>query len=339
MEKDSKAKEILISLSEEIIETNKKNYSSNVSKPQNNRKILIAGAGGFIGRNLCEELRQYGYYLRTIFRTKESSLRIPDNERENMEILIGDVSDEEFCRIAVEGVDAVINLAAEISGDNQKMFRSNVVGFFNLANMACKHKVKKFIYASSSIVYGNGNESYQKETDKLHLYNFYSVTKYINEILSDYFHEQTETEFCGCRLFNVYGNPNIESWDVISKYFKAAISDKPIVVDNPNAYRDYVYVKDVAKAIRQIIETESNMDSKIVNIGTGCPTKLVELAKMIKTVCDSDSEIVIRNKSIRIVNSCADIGLLSSIIDFRFSIIEDNLKSMYERYRKDWEKI
>ena len=135
------------------------------------------------------------------------------------EYMIGDIQDDNFCMQILKDIDCVFNMAGVILGAESQLHDSNVNGFFRLINAANSSGVKKYIYASSSSVYGGG-VCIQKESETVNLTSFYSVSKHIDELYADYYNRIGKMHCIGLRYFNIYGSDNVHIRDVVSHFLK-----------------------------------------------------------------------------------------------------------------------
>lgn len=299
-------------------------------------RLLIVGASGFMGQRLLKKAIDQ-FEITCLLRSEETYQRLREIIGVDFYYRIGTLEDIVLCNDITKNVDIIINLAAVISGDELAQMGSNVDGFHNLAYAASKNGVKKYYYASSSSLYGDG-EDIQAETDKVKLTNFYSVTKRIDELIAEYYNRVSATQFVGLRIFNLYGSDNIHSWDVTSKFFCNAIKNLPLIVSNGEASRDFIYVEDVVEITLELLNKTIDKNINIINIGTGQKTRMSDLAEMIIEITDSSSEIVIQEEVIPILTSCADISILKQYSIPSFSNLYSTLREIYNRNQEAWRK-
>lgn len=222
--------------------------------------ILITGNKGFIGSNLIKKLDNH----------KIIGVDLKDGNN---------ILDSNFINALFEfyQIDAVIHLAA-IAGvgysveHSEEVLKNNIIGFDILAKAAIKHKVKHFIYASSSSVYGD--DGTQKSP--------YAVSKATNELQAAMYSNLSDMKFTGLRFFTVYGE-GIREDLAISKFIKAMQSDLPIhVYGDGNQSRDFTYVDDITEAIKLIVESDKLWKNEVFDIGFGKNTTVNELVKILK---------------------------------------------------------
>jgi UDP-glucuronate 4-epimerase len=233
--------------------------------------ILITGHKGFIGGNLIKKLDNH----------KIIGVDLRDGNN---------ILDSNFINTLFEfyQIDAVIHLAA-IAGvgysipNSEQVLTNNIIGFDTLAKAAIKHKVKHFIYASSSSVYGD--DGTQKSP--------YAVSKATNELQAAMYSNLSDMKFTGLRFFTVYGE-GIREDLAISKFKKAIENDEPLTVyGDGNQSRDFTYVDDITEVIKLIVESDKTWKNEVFDIGYGKNTTVNELIEILKDIINPDFDKVI----------------------------------------------
>ena len=261
-------------------------------------KILVTGSSGFIGFHLCLKLLQKGYKvfgLDNLNNYYDINLKKDRNKilkkKQNFKFYKVDLKSKEKLRILFKQnkFDCVVNLAAQAgvrySLINPKSYiDNNIYGFFNLIECIREFKVKKFLYASTSSVYGLQKKFPIKENfDTSHPIQLYAATKKANEVIANSYNYLYGVETIGLRFFTVYGpwgRPDM----ALFKFTKNIIKKKKIEVFNfGKHYRDFTYVEDITEALFKIIKKRNKKTSKtkILNIGNG---KKISLIKYIETI-------------------------------------------------------
>ena len=155
-------------------------------------------------------------------------------------------------------------------------FDNNLLGFYNIIEISRQFKVKHFIYASSSSVYGNIKKYPLKESFNTNKpISFYATTKKCNELIADSYHLNFDLNSTGLRFFTVYGpygRPDMSAY----KFVNNILRNKKINVFNKGSHaRDFTYIDDVVEAIYKIInKSRKNSKHEIYNIGNGNPKSL-----------------------------------------------------------------
>ena len=237
------------------------------------KKCLVTGGAGFIGSHLTHRLLKDGWkvtVLDDLSEGKWSNLPTGPNLIKHKGSILDDVSK------IVKGQDIIFHLAAlprlkRSIDDPQTTHQVNVDGTFNLLLAARDHKVKKFIFASSSSVYGNRNRMPFEEDMLPDPLVPYSLHKVIGEQYCQMFSKLWHLPTVSLRYFNVYGprmNPDSPYANLIPKFTKLMSQDKiPTVNGDGNQRRDFTYITDVVEA--NILAAKSSLSGEILNIGFG----------------------------------------------------------------------
>ena len=271
-----------------------------------NKNYLITGSAGFIGFHLSKKLLSEGfnvlgvdnlnnYYDQKIKQDRNNILKKYKNYRFN-KIDIKDYKklDRIFKKNSIHGV---VNLAAQAgvrySLKNPRSYiENNINGFFNILELSKKYRVKKFIYASTSSIYGLQKKFPLKEnfnTDNP--IQLYAATKKSNELMATSYSHLYKMDTIGLRFFTVYGpwgRPDM----ALFKFTKNIIKGKPIEVFNKGKHeRDFTNVDDIVNGIFNIINNKkSRFGAKIFNIGNGKKIKLLKYIQLIEKNLDRKSK-------------------------------------------------
>ncbi|ODS23493.1 hypothetical protein AB835_08650 [Candidatus Endobugula sertula] len=240
------------------------------------RKILVTGGAGFIGRATVEKLLSVGYEI-TSFDLAEQIERHRSffdkmKENKNFSLVQGSILDKNIVRDAVENADVVIHLAAMLGvkkTEDQKLgcMEINITGTENILNASVAHGVKKFLFASSSEVYGEPNNNPIKETDDTKGKTVYAVSKLAGEELTKGYHQRYPSlDYTIVRFFNTYGEGQVAQF-VLTKFVNNVLQGKnPIVYGNGQQERSYGHVDDVTDGLKLIIEN-SISNGNVYNLG------------------------------------------------------------------------
>jgi UDP-glucose 4-epimerase len=212
--------------------------------------------------------------------------------------LQGDIRDKQALSNAFLGVDGVVHLAALIDvaasvNDPLGTHEVNVTGTLNVLSEAVKNKVKRFVFASSTAVYGDVKALPVKETTVLKPISPYAASKAASEAYATAFAECYGLNTVSLRFFNVFGlgNQNNPYSGVITKFLCNAINNEPLRVNGDGEQtRDFIYVSDVANAIICAL-TNKDLKSDVFNVCTGIPTSINQLAETIKIVTGKNPQI------------------------------------------------
>lgn len=260
-----------------------------------NDRFLITGGAGFIGSNIVKYLLANGYYVRVVDNyitgKKENIEEFFSNP--NFDFLEGDICDYETCKIACENIDYVLHQAAlgsvPRSVKNPLLSNSiNVDGFLNMLYASKENKVKKFIYASSSSVYGDSVALPKKEGEEGVPLSPYAATKKINEIYAQLFYKLYHLPTIGLRYFNVYGpkqDPKSIYAAVIPIFITKLINNEAAIIDGDGTNsRDFTFIKDVIDANIKACLCDKKHYGKVYNIGYGEKTTIYELYMKISNI-------------------------------------------------------
>ena len=231
---------------------------SEVKFPENS-KFLVTGGAGFIGSNLCETILNLGYKVRCLddlSTGKQANVGLfLDNP--NYEFIKSDIKDLDTCMKACEGVDYVLNQAAWGSvprSIEMPLFycANNIQGTLNMLEAARQNGVKKFVYASSSSVYGDEPNLPKKEGREGNLLSPYAVSKRADEEWAKQYTRHYGLDTYGLRYFNVFGrrqDPNGAYAAVIPKFIKQLLNgETPTINGDGKQSRDFTYIENVIEA-------------------------------------------------------------------------------------------
>jgi UDP-N-acetylglucosamine 4-epimerase len=261
---------------------------------KNNKTILITGGAGFIGSNLCEYFLFLGYNVKCLdsFLTgkRENIERFLNDS--SFELIEGDIRDFEICKSAMANVDMVSHQAAlgsvPRSIDNPLPTNEiNCHGFLNVLNAARLNNVKRFVYASSSSVYGDSKQSPKTESNLGNPLSPYAVSKLTNELYGKIFFELYGMQTVGLRYFNVFGknqDPNGSYAAAIPKFIgKFLNGNSPEIHGDGMQTRDFTYIKNIVHANEQALTVESDEAfGEMYNVACGESYALVNVVTTIK---------------------------------------------------------
>lgn len=221
--------------------------------------FLVTGGAGFIGSNLCETILNLGYKVRCLDDLSTGKQTNVDLflGNPNYEFIKGDIKDLDTCMKACEGVDYVLNQAAWGSvprSIEMPLFycANNIQGTLNMLEAARQNGVKKFVYASSSSVYGDEPNLPKKEGREGNLLSPYAVSKRADEEWAKQYTKHYGLDTYGLRYFNVFGrrqDPNGAYAAVIPKFIKQLLEgETPTINGDGKQSRDFTYIENVIEA-------------------------------------------------------------------------------------------
>ena len=260
-------------------------------------QLLITGGAGFIGSNFAKTSINRGWKVRILDNLSTGLQSIADElELNGAEIIIGDIRDELLLDKAIEGCDAVVHLAAQVSvplsvSNPEETMSINVDGTSKVIAACLKHGVKRLIIASSAAVYGETESLPLKEEDAGHILSPYAESKWENETqIIDA--RKKGLQATALRFFNVYGDgqrPDGAYAAVIPKFADMmAQGIVPQINGDGLQTRDFVHVHDVCEAIYSLIEGDWKADKfHVYNVATQTKITLLELVEAINTSLSS----------------------------------------------------
>lgn len=221
--------------------------------------FLVTGSAGFIGSNLCEAILRLGYKVRGLDDLSTGKQKNVDMfmDNDNYEFIKGDIKDLDTCMKACEGVDYVLNEAAWGSvprSIEMPLFycANNIQGTLNMLEAARQKGVKKFVYASSSSVYGDEPVLPKKEGREGNLLSPYALTKRCDEEWAKQYTRHYGLDTYGLRYFNVFGrrqDPDGAYAAVIPKFIKQLLDgETPTINGDGRQSRDFTYIENVIEA-------------------------------------------------------------------------------------------
>jgi dTDP-L-rhamnose 4-epimerase len=322
--------------------------------------ILITGGAGFIGSHLTDELLRHGYDVRvldSLVGQVHGDSTHPSCLSPDAELLIGDMRDRDAVREALDGVDAVVHLAARV-GVGQSMYElseytsANSCGTAVLLEALLDHPVRKLLVASSMSIYGEGATSpvpaVERRREDLEARRFeprgangeeltalptpetkqpanssvYALTKYDQERLCLVFGDAYDVPAVALRFFNVYGPRQALSnpyTGVLAIFASRLLNDRPpLVYEDGGQRRDFVNVADVARACRLALERDG-ADGRALNIGSGESVTVTEIGQKLASVLDVaiEPEVTGKFRAGDIRHCFADITLAGDLLGYR----------------------
>ena len=253
-----------------------------------NSLFLVTGAAGFIGSNLCEAILDLGYRVRALddlSTGKQSNIDL-FLDHPNYEFVKGDIKDLDTCMAACEGVDYVLNQAAWGSvprSIEMPLFycANNIGGTLNMLEAARQKGVKKFVYASSSSVYGDEPVLPKHEGKEGNLLSPYAVSKRCDEEWAKQYTRHYGLDTYGMRYFNVFGrrqDPDGAYAAVIPKFLKQLLNGQvPTINGDGKQSRDFTYVENVVEANLKACLAPSSAAGEAFNIAYGGREYLIDI--------------------------------------------------------------
>jgi UDP-N-acetylglucosamine 4-epimerase len=326
------------------------------------RAWLITGVAGFIGSNLLETLLRLDQHvvgldnLSTGYTGNLDEVRrlVTSAQWARFDFIKGDINDAALCQKVCSGIGYVLHQAALGSvpasiADPAAAHRNNVTGFLSLALAARDAKVKRFVYASSSAVYGDDDQLPKAEQKIGHPLSPYAATKLMNELYAEVLWRAYSFPSIGLRYFNVFGprqDPAGSYAAVIPGWIAALLKHQPVYINGDGeTSRDFCHVTNVVQA-NLLAATIPNPDAlnQVYNIALGEQTTLNQLFRALKSaVGGSAAAGVPQDKPVYrefrpgdIRHSLADITKARRLLGFEPRLrLEEGLAQSMEWYRRN----
>jgi len=253
------------------------------------KRVLVTGAGGFIGSHLVERLLEEGAWVRGFVRYNSRSdegflTGLARSHTNRLEILSGDLCAQETVREALRGVTVVFHLAALVGIPYSylhpaEVVETNVVGTLNVLLAAREEGVEKLVHTSSSEVYGSALQVPIVEDHPLQPQSPYSATKIGADALALSFHYTYDLPVAVIRPFNAYG-PRQSARAVIPAIIVQALSRDTVCLGATHPTRDFTYVRDTAEAFLAVAASDRST-GEVIQAGTGLEISIGDIAQEI----------------------------------------------------------
>ena len=254
--------------------------------------ILVTGGCGFIGSNLVEYFLENNLFSEITILDNLSTGKIENisellKNYKNLHFIEGDINNLNTCKEAVKNINVICHQAALASvpaslEDPIKYNEINVTGFINLLFAAKERGIKRFVYATSSAVYGDDETPNKIEDITGNLLSPYAANKKINEIYAQTFTSCYNMECIGLRYFNVFGpkqDPNGQYAAVIPKFIINILNNKQSTINGDGSFtRDFAFIDNIIQAnYKALTTTNPKCFGQTFNIGLGKKTSILEL--------------------------------------------------------------
>ncbi|MHB8870907.1 MAG: NAD-dependent epimerase/dehydratase family protein [Candidatus Doudnabacteria bacterium] len=286
--------------------------------------IVITGGSGFIGSHLVAELLRRGGYDITV-------IDLVKPKFETINFIEANISELSKFKSSLLKADTVIHLAAMVGVDNcrnrpEMVKKTNYEDTKNFVDLCVSSKVKRFIFSSSSEIYGNSKKLPYNENDRPEPISLYAKFKLEIE---DYLAKRSDKISVGVvRFFNVYGPMQKEGF-AVSNFIKAAITNVPIqIFGNGDQTRCFTYIDDAVTGIIKLLEYNKS-PFEIVNIGNPTEISIKKLAEMVLVSVPGTRSVIqfhdyakdgIREASLEIDRRVPDVSKAKGLLDFEAKV-------------------
>lgn len=311
-------------------------------------KFLITGGAGFIGSNIAEKLVKEGHFVRVLdnfFSGKEENLAFAKGLPETaFELIRGDIRDKAACAKACEGIDYVLHQAALRSvpksmKDPESYNDVNINGTLFMLQAAASAKVKRFVFASSSSVYGDVDTFPEKEDFLSKLISPYALSKLANEYYAKIFAEFFGLECAALRYFNVFGPKQAlddEYAVVIPKFIHCILHDEaPPIFGTGKQSRDFTYIDNVIQA-NILAATTPGIKFEVFNVANGKDNTVLELVDALNKIIGKN--VAPKHLPVRagdVFRTSADITKIKKLLNYQPTVtFEEGLKKTVEYFKK-----
>lgn len=327
-----------------------------MKKTKEKKTILVTGGAGFIGSHLVDDLLKNDSYKSVVVVDNLSLLTESDDKKENIRHNLNNpklkfyevdiTKQEKLAKVFEENKpEVVVHLAAiadtrDAVENPDKYINTNINGTLNLLEEAKKHSVEKFVFFSSSSVYGNKNKApFSEKMQADFPISPYGATKKSGEILAHTYNHNFKLPIVCLRIFNAYG-PRMRPNLVLYMWVRKILNNEEIEVSGVGKKmgtrkRDYTYVGDIVDAVNKSIAVKVNFE--VLNIGNSKPVALKDLLKKVESVLGIKAKVKERvSHSASVELTHADTKLAKKVIGWKPETkFEDGIKKFVKWYKEN----
>lgn len=318
-------------------------------KNLNDKSFLVTGGAGFIGSHIAEYLLKNGAkkvrVLDNMANGFQSNLNVL-KPYHSFEFLQGDIRNLEICQQACNDIDYVTHQAALGSvprsiKEPQTTNDVNVGGFVNMLKSSVDNNVKRFVYASSSSVYGDEPTLPKREERIGNSLSPYAVSKHVNELYAQVFADVYKIDVIGLRYFNIFGprqDPDGPYAAVIPLFVKGIINNTPVYINGDGEQtRDFTFVENAVQVnIKAMLTENEEAINKIYNVAVGENFSVNKVYDLVKKYLQMEHTPTYREpRDGDIINSLADISLAKKLLSYQPTTkFEEGLVETIEYFKK-----
>ena len=268
-----------------------------------NKRILITGAGGFIGSHLVDSLINTGHNVTALCKYNSSNSwgwlnHYKIKPKKNLKVTLGDIRDENFIDSLIAKNQVVFHLAALIGIPYsyvapKSYLETNISGTMNILNSSLRHKIKKILITSTSEVYGSAVSVPMNESHILQAQSPYSASKISADKIAESYFRSFDLPVTIVRPFNTYG-PRQSGRAIIPTVIGQILSNhKKIELGNLSPFRDFNYVTDTINGFLAI-SNSNRVKGEVINI---CSNKEIQISEVVKKICSFSNRKFVYNQS------------------------------------------
>lgn len=293
-------------------------------------RFLVTGGAGFIGSHIAEGLIKKGHFVRVLDNFscgKEENLNFTYHlPPTTYDLIKGDIRDRDICLKAAEGIDFISHQAAlrsvPKSLNNPKEYNEvNIQGTLNMLEAARENKVKGFVFASSSAIYGEAARFPERESDSPLLVSPYALTKLAGEYYCRIFSENYALNTVSLRYFNVFGprqSLDDEYAVVIPKFITCLLHNEcPSIYGTGEQSRDFTYIDNVVEA-NMLAAQRVDFPGEVFNVASGKDYNILELVKILNKIMEKDIKpSFLEKRPGDVFRTLADLSKAKKILGFK----------------------
>lgn len=316
------------------------------------KRVLVTGAGGFIGSHLIEYLVTQGAKVRAFLRYTSSNSYgqlddLSETVKENLEIYKGEVREFDSVKGAMKNMDIVFNLAALVGIPYSyqhpfEVFETNTLGILNILSIARDMKLERIVHTSTSEVYGSALYVPIDEKHPLQPQSPYSASKIAADAIAMSFYYSFGMPVSVIRPFNTYG-PRQSARAIIPTIILQLIKENEISLGSLEPKRDFTFVKDTVYGFIKIAESPNSI-GEVINIGSSSEISVRDLAEKIAHILGKELRVNIDKTRIRPQQSEVKRLLASNkkaeeLVGWKPGYtLDEGLKETVEFYKLNWKK-
>ena len=306
------------------------------------KRYLVTGGAGFIGSHIAEELMERGHKVRIVDNFLTGKRENIASFLDKIELIEGDIRDFSLCKRASDGVDFVLHQAALPSvprsiEDPLMTNEINIKGTLNLLLASRDAGVKKFVFASSSSVYGDDQRLPKKEGEEGAPLSPYAISKLVGEMYCQVFSQIYSLSTVCLRYFNIFGprqDPYSQYSAVIPNFINIMVKgESPTIFGDGEQSRDFTYVANVVEANKLAVEAE-DVSGEILNIACGERTTVNSLVIEINQILKKDIKAIYdKSRPGDVMHSYADISGAENVLKYKPLVsFTEGLKRTIQKY-------